>query len=75
MVRLMEANHVNVLLEDVREMKKKLEEMEIELLKLKAGMLEREEVSEDEAKELERLAKETFEIGKPWKEVKKELGL
>jgi len=71
---IMEAN-LNVLLENVREMKKKLGEMEIELLKLKADMLKEEEVNEEEAEELERLAEETFKIGKPWEEIKKELGL
>lgn len=42
---------------------------------LKVDMLKEEEVSEEEAKELERLAEETFKIGKPWEEIKKELGL
>ena len=62
-------------LNNVREMKKKLGEMEIELLKLKVDMLKEEEVSEGEAEELERLVEETFKIGKPWEEIKKELGL
>lgn len=73
----MGANAVNILLEDVREMKKKLEEMEIELLKLKAEMLEEEEMDKKEAEEIIRRAKELYESGRGLTigEFKKELGL
>jgi len=42
-------------------MRKKLDEMEEGLLKLKIQEIEEEEVSEEELKELERLSKETLE--------------
>lgn len=73
----MGANAVNILLEDVREMKKKLEEMEIELLKLKANMLEEEEISKEKATETLQRAKELYESGRGLTigEFKKELGL
>nr|WP_015243576.1 hypothetical protein [Thermococcus sp. CIR10]AFZ84261.1 plasmid stabilization system, antitoxin protein RelB [Thermococcus sp. CIR10] len=59
----MEANAVNVLLEDVREMKKKLEEMEIELLKLKAEMLEEEEADPEYIEKAYKEAKELIRKG------------
>ena len=72
-VRVMEADPINVLLYDIREMKKRLDEMEKELLKLKAKLVEEE--AGESPEEIEALEKEALENGKDWEELKKELGL
>jgi phage shock protein A len=72
-VREMEADPINVLLYDIREMKKRLDEMERELLKLKARLVEEEEGESPE--EIETLEREALEDGKDWEALKKELGL
>ncbi len=72
-VRVMEADPINVLLYDIREMKKRLDEMEKELLKLKAKLVEEE--AGESPEEIEVLEKEALETGKDWEELKKELGL
>ncbi len=58
----MEADPINVLLYEVREMKKRLDEMEKELLKLKAKLVEEE--SGESPEEIEALEKEALENGK-----------
>ncbi|WP_258084274.1 hypothetical protein [Thermococcus thermotolerans] len=70
-----ESINIALILRDIQLMRKKLDEIEEELLKLKIQELEEEEVSEEELKELEKLSKETLENGVPWEEAKKELGL
>ncbi len=70
-----ESVNIALILKDIQLMRKKLDEIEEELLKLKIRELEEEEVSEEELKELERLSKETLKDGIPWEEAKKELGL
>ncbi|ASJ01105.1 hypothetical protein [Thermococcus gorgonarius] len=70
-----ESINISLILRDIQLMRKKLDEIEEELLKLKIGELEEEEVSEEELEELERLSKETLKNGVPWEEAKKELGL
>ncbi|QDA31967.1 hypothetical protein FH039_10605 [Thermococcus indicus] len=69
----MEADPINVLLYDIREMKKRLDEMEKELLKLRARLIEEEEGESPE--EIEALEREALENGKDWEELRKELGL
>ncbi|MDV3104246.1 hypothetical protein [Thermococcus waiotapuensis] len=66
---------ISLILRDIQIMRKKLDEIEEELLKLKIGRLEEEEVSEEELEELERLSRETLKNGVPWEEAKKELDL
>ncbi|KUJ92742.1 MAG: hypothetical protein XD40_2060 [Archaeoglobus fulgidus] len=56
----------------IREELKKLSS-KIELLE--AGMIQEEEISEEEAKELDRLVEETKKNGIPWEKLKAELGL
>lgn len=70
-----ESINVALILRDIQLMRKKLDEIEEELLKLKARELEEEELSEEELKELEKLSKETLENGVPWEKAKEELGL
>ncbi len=67
--------NIALILRDIQLMRKKLDEIEEELLKLKMQEIEEEEVSEEELRELERLSKETLEDGISWEEAKKELGL
>ncbi len=67
-VRVMEADPINVLLYEVREMKKRLDEMEKELLKLKAKLVEEE--AGESPEEIEALEKEALENGKDWEELK-----
>ncbi len=64
----MEADPINVLLYEVREMKKRLDEMEKELLKLKAKLVEEE--AGESPEEIEALEKEALENGKDWEELK-----
>jgi len=70
-----ESVNIALILRDIQLMRKKLDEIEEELLKLKMQEIEEEEVGEEELKELERLSKETLEDGISWEEAKKELGL
>ncbi|WP_010478927.1 hypothetical protein [Thermococcus zilligii] len=70
-----ESIDISLILRDIQIMRKKLDEIEEELLKLKIGRLEEEEVSEEELEELERLSRETLKNGVPWEEAKKELDL
>ena len=70
-----ETINIALILRDIQLMRKKLEEIEEELLKLKVMELEEEEVSEEELEDLEKLSKETLENGIPWEEAKEELGL
>ncbi len=70
-----ESVNLALILKDIQLMRKKLDEIEEELPKLKMRELEEEEISEKELKELERLSKETFENGITWEDAKKELGL
>jgi len=69
-----ESVNIALILRDIQLMRKKLDEIEEELLKLKVKELEEEEVSEEELEELEKLSKETLKNGIPWEEAKKELG-
>lgn len=69
----MEADPINVLLYDIREMRKRLDEMEKALLMLKARLIEEEEGESPE--EIEALEREALESGKEWEELKRELGL
>ena len=69
----MEADPINVLLYDIREMRKRLDEMEKALLMLKARLVEEEEGESPE--EIEALEREALESGKEWEELKRELGL
>ncbi len=70
-----ETINIALILRDIHLMRKKLEEIEEELLKLKVMELEEEEVSGEELEELEELSRETLEEGIPWEEAKNELGL
>ncbi|WP_456366596.1 hypothetical protein [Thermococcus sp.] len=65
---VMEVDPINVLLYEVREMKKRLNEMEKELLKLKAKLVE--EKAGEGPEEIEALEKEALENGKDWEELK-----
>lgn len=69
----MEADPINVLLYDIREMRKRLDEMEKALLMLKARLVEEEEGESPE--EIEALEREALKSGKEWEELKRELGL
>ncbi|CAD5244366.1 protein of unknown function [Thermococcus camini] len=60
-----ESTNIALILRDIQLMRKKLDEIEEELLTLKIQELEEEEVSEEELKELEKLSKETLENGVP----------
>jgi len=73
--KMSESVNIALILRDIQLMRKKLDEIEEELLKLKIQEIEEEEVGEEELKELERLSKETLEDGISWEEAKKELGL
>ena len=73
--KMSESVNIALILRDIQLMRKKLDEIEEELLKLKIQKLEEEEVSDEELIELDRLSKETLENGISWEEAKKELGL
>ncbi len=67
----MEADPINVLLYDIHEMKKRLDEMEKALLMLKARSIKEEEGESPE--EIEALEREALENEKDWKELEREL--
>ncbi|ASJ09351.1 hypothetical protein A3L11_08955 [Thermococcus siculi] len=69
-----ESVNIDMILRDIQLMRKKLDEIEEELLKLKIRELEEEEVTNEELEELERLSKEARENGIPWEEAKKVVG-
>jgi len=70
---LMGTAEVDTIIKGLREVKKKIDEIEIELFKLKAEKIEEEEVEEEEAKELSELANETLKRGRLWSDVRDEL--
>ncbi|WP_297502094.1 hypothetical protein [Thermococcus sp.] len=70
---VIEANPINVLLYEVREMKKRLDEVEKELLKLNAKLVEEE--AGESLEEIEALEEEALKNGTCWEELKKELEL
>ena len=61
-----ESINIALILRDIQLMRKKLDEIEEELLKLKIQEPEEGEISEEELKELEKLSKETLENEIPW---------
>ncbi len=67
----MEADPINVLLYDIHETKKRLDEMEKALLMLKARSIKEEEGESPE--EIEALEREALENEKDWKELEREL--
>ncbi len=73
MMGVIEANPINVLLYEVREMKKRLDEVEKELLKLNAKLVEEE--AGESLEEIEALEEEALKNGTCWEELKKELEL
>jgi len=70
-----ESVNISLILRDIQLMRRKLDEIEKELLKLKMEGLDEEELGDEELEELENLSRETLEKGIPWEEAKKELGL
>ncbi|WP_167715034.1 MULTISPECIES: hypothetical protein [unclassified Thermococcus] len=70
-----ESVNISLILRDIQLMRRKLDEIEKELLKLKMEELDEEELGDEELEELENLSRETLEKGIPWEEAKKELGL
>ncbi|WP_048152255.1 hypothetical protein [Thermococcus cleftensis] len=70
-----ESVNISLILRDIQLMRRKLDEIEKELLKLKMEELDEEELGDEELEELENLSRETLENGIPWEEAKKELGL
>ncbi|WP_297421102.1 hypothetical protein [Thermococcus sp.] len=64
----MEADPINVLLYDIREMKKRLDEMEKEPLKLKAKLVEEE--AGESPEEIKALEEEALKNGKDCEKLK-----
>lgn len=61
--------------EELKEIKEELKRLNDKIEFIVAGLIREEEISEEEAKELYRLADETRKSGIPWEKLKAELGL
>jgi len=61
--------------EELKVIKEELKRLNSRIELIEAGLIQEEEIDEEEAKELDRLAEETKKNGIPWEKLKAELGL
>jgi len=71
----MESEEIRIdeLINYLEEAKKKIDEMELQLFRLKAERIGEEETGEEEAGEISELTDETLKKGRPWSEIRDEL--
>jgi Mg2+ and Co2+ transporter CorA len=72
---LMESEEIRIdeLISYLEEAKKKIDEIELQLFRLKAERIEEEETGEAEAREISELTDEALKKGRPWSEIRDEL--
>ena len=70
-----DAELLKVIYEELKVIKEELKRLSSRIEIIEAGLIQEEEISEEEAKELVRLAGETRKDGIPWEKLKAELGL
>ena len=66
---------LKVIYEEIKAIKEELRKLNSRIEIIEAGLIEGEEISEKEAKELDKLAEETRKHGIPWDKLKAELDL
>ena len=70
-----EAELLKAIYDELKVIKEELKKLSSKIELIEAGLIQEEEISEEEAKELDRLAEETKKNGIPWEKLKAELGL
>lgn len=70
-----DAELLKAIYEELKVIKEELRRLNSKIELIEAGLIQEEEISEEEAKELDRLAEETRKDGIPWEKLKAELGL
>ena len=70
-----EAELLKAIYDELRVIKEELKKLSSKIELIEAGLIQEEEISEEEAKELDRLAEETKKNGIPWEKLKAELDL
>ena len=66
---------LKAIFEELKVIKEELKKLNTRIELIEAGLIQEEEISKDEARELDRLAEETRKDGIPWDELKAELDL
>ena len=70
-----DAELLKVIYEELREIKEELKRLNSRMELIELGLIQEEEIDEEEAKELDVLAEETRKTGTPWEKLKAELDL
>ncbi len=70
-----EAELLKAIYDELKVIKEELKKLSSKIELIEAGLIQEEGISEEEAKELDRLAEETKKNGIPWEKLKAELDL
>ncbi len=70
-----ETELLKAIYEELKVIKEELRKLNSKIEILEAGLIQEEEISEDEAEKLDKLSEETRKCGIPWEKLKTELGL
>lgn len=70
-----ETELLKAIYEELRVIKEELKKLNNKIEALEVGLIQEEDISEEEAKELDKLSNETRKVGIAWDELKNELGL
>ncbi|WP_048090576.1 hypothetical protein [Geoglobus acetivorans] len=70
-----EAELLKAIYDELKVIKEELKKLSSKIELIETGLIPEEEISEEEARELERLAEETKKDGIPWDKLKAELDL
>lgn len=70
-----ETELLKAIYEELKVIKKELKKLNNKIEALEVGLIQEEDISEEEAKELDKLSNETRKVGIAWDELKNELGL
>jgi len=70
-----ETELLKAIYEELRVIKEELKKLNNKIEALEVGLIQEEDISEEEAKELDKLSNETRKVGIAWDEIKNELGL
>ncbi len=70
-----DAELLKAIYEELKVIKEELKRLNSRIELIEAGLIQEEEIDEEEAKELDRLAEETRKDGISWEKLKAELGL
>jgi len=70
-----ETELLKAIYEELKVIKKELKKLNNKIEALEVGLIQEEDISEEEDKELDKLSNETRKVGIAWDELKNELGL